>query len=104
MCVLRLPIPQPWGQVSDPARPAWNRFPAEQDCSFLSRPALHPDFFDPVKYIPLDGAANRYLSFGLEYRTEYEYYDNWMLGAGPQDHNGYVMSPRDATLRPTCGE
>jgi DNA-binding transcriptional LysR family regulator len=25
---------------------------------------------------------------GLEYRTEYEYYDNWMLGAGSQDQIG----------------
>jgi hypothetical protein len=32
-----------------------------------------------------------YLSLGLEYRTEYEYFDNWMLGAGPQDHNGYLL-------------
>jgi len=32
-----------------------------------------------------------YLSLGFEYRIEYEYDDNWMFGAGPQDHNGYVM-------------
>ncbi len=33
-----------------------------------------------------------YLSFGFEYRIEYEYDDNWMFGAGPQDQNGYVMN------------
>jgi hypothetical protein len=66
-------------------------FPAEQNWSFLARPVLHPDRFDPAKYISLDGDPQRYISFGLEYRTEYEYYDNWMLGSGPQDHNGYVM-------------
>ncbi|WP_263350369.1 alginate export family protein [Acidicapsa acidisoli] len=86
------PDPQPPGKVSDPARPPLNPFPAEQDWSFLSRPVLHPDFFDPAKYIRLGDGPQRYISFGLEYRTEYEYYDNWMLGAGPQDHNGYVMS------------
>jgi hypothetical protein len=84
--------PQPPGYVSDPARPALNPFPAEQDWSFLVRPAQHPDFFDPAKYIRLGDDPQKYLSFGLEYRTEYEYYDNWMLGAGPQDHNGYVFS------------
>jgi hypothetical protein len=86
------PDPQPPGRPSDPARPPLNPFPAEQDWSFLSRPALHPDFFDPAKYICLGGGPQRYISFGLEYRTEYEYYDNWMFGAGTQDHNGYVLS------------
>jgi Alginate export len=86
------PDPQFPGQVSDPARPALNPFPAEQDWSFLARPAQRPDFFDPAKYIRLGDDPQKYVSFGLEYRTEYEYYDNWMLGAGPQDHNGYVFS------------
>jgi hypothetical protein len=86
------PDPQPLGHVSDPARPPLNPFPAEQDWSFLSHPALNPDFFDSVKYIRLGEESQRYLSLGLEYRTEYEYYDNWMFGAGPQDHNGYVLS------------
>jgi Alginate export len=86
------PDPQPPGHASDPARPPLNPFPAAQDWSFLARPAQHPDFFDPAKYIRLGTDPQRYISFGLEYRTEYEYYDNWMLGAGPQDHNGYVFS------------
>src|ERR1700678_1452275 len=86
------PDPQPSGYMSDPTRPPLNPFPAEQDWSFLSRPALHRDFFDPAKYIRLGGDPQSYISFGLEYRTEYEYYDNWMFGGGPQDHNGYVVS------------
>jgi hypothetical protein len=86
------PDPQPSGYVGDAARPPLNPFPAEQDWSFLSRSALHPDFFDPVKYVRLGDGPQRYISFGLEYRTEYEYYDNWMIGDGPQDHSGYVLS------------
>lgn len=86
------PDPQAPGQVNDPTRPALNPFPAQQNWSFLSHPALHPDFFDPAKYIRLGNNPQKYLSLGLEYRTEYEYYDNWMFGAGPQDHNGYVLS------------
>jgi hypothetical protein len=86
------PDPQPTGYVSDPARPALNPFPAEQDWSVLASPARHPDFFDPAKYIRLGDEPEKYISFGLEYRTEYEYYDNWMLGGDPQDHNGYVLS------------
>jgi hypothetical protein len=84
--------PQPPGQLSDPARPPLNPFPAEQDWSFLSHPALHPDLFDPAKYIRLGDGPQRYISFGLEYRTECEHYDNWMFGAGFRDHSGYVLS------------
>src|SRR6201996_9848973 len=86
------PDPQPPSHVSDPARPPLNPFPAEQDWSFLSHPALHPDFFDPAKYIRLGDHPQKYISLGLEYRTEYEYFDNWMFGAGPQDPTGYGMS------------
>ena len=88
--VAQTPDPQSPGYVSDPARPVLNPFPAEQDWSFLDRPAQHPDLFDPMKYIRVGTGEQSYLCLGLEYRTEYEYYDNWMFGAGPQDHNGYV--------------
>jgi hypothetical protein len=90
--VAQTPDPQPPRYVVDPARPALNPFPAEQDLSFLASPVQHPGFFDPAKYIRMGDNPKRYISFGLEYRTEYEYYDNWMLGAGPQDHSGYVLS------------
>jgi hypothetical protein len=86
------PDPEPPGRESDPARPPLNPFPAEQDWGFLSHTEQYPDLFDPAKYIPLGADPNRYLSLGLEYRTEYEYYGNWMFGAGPQDHNGYLLS------------
>lgn len=86
------PDPQPPGPASDPARPPLNPFPTEQDWSFLADSSKRTDFFDPVKYISLGKNAQRYLSLGFEYRIEYEYYDNWMFGGGPQDHNGYVMN------------
>jgi hypothetical protein len=86
------PDPHPPGPPPDPARPPLNPFPAEQNWSFLADPAKRTDFFDPAKYIRLGDNPQLYLSLGLEYRIEYEYYDNWMFGAGPQDHNGYVMN------------
>jgi hypothetical protein len=75
--VAQTPDPQPPGYVSEPGRPALNPFPAEQDWSFLARPALHPDFFDPAKYIRVADDPQGYISLGLEYRTEYEYYGNF---------------------------
>jgi hypothetical protein len=86
------PDPHPPGPPPDPARPPLNPFPAEQNWSFLADPAKRTDFFDPAKYIRLGDNPQLYLSLGFEYRIEYEYYDNWMFGAGPQDHNGYVMN------------
>jgi hypothetical protein len=86
------PNPQPPGPVPDPARPPLNPFPAEQNWSFLADSLKRTDYFDSVKYIPLGKNPQRYLSLGFEYRIEYEYFDNWMFGEGPQDHNGYVMN------------
>jgi len=86
------PNPQPPGPAPDPARPPLNPFPAEKNWSFLADPSKRTDFFDPVKYIPSGENPQLYLSLGFEYRIEYEYYDSWMFGAGPQDHSGYVMN------------
>jgi hypothetical protein len=86
------PDPQPPGPAPDPERPALNPLPAEQNWSFLSDSSKRTDFFDPLKYIPLGDNPQVYLSLGFEYRIQYEYFDNWMFGAGPQDQNGYVMN------------
>jgi hypothetical protein len=86
------PDPQWPGPPPNPARPPLNPFPAEQNWSFLAASAKRTDFFDPVKYIPFGENPQLYLSLGFEYRVEYEYFDNWMFGAGTQDHNGYVMN------------
>jgi hypothetical protein len=85
------PDPQPPGPAPDPARPPLNPFPAEQNWSFLAEPSKRTDFFDPVKYIPLGDNPQMYFSAGFEYRIQYEYYDNWMFGEGPQGQTGYVM-------------
>jgi Alginate export len=69
-----------------------NPFPAEQNWSFLADSPKRTDFFDPVKYIPFDDNPQLYFSLGFEYRIQYECYDNWMFGAPPQDHDGYVLN------------
>src|SRR6202789_4449302 len=86
------PDPQPPGPAPDPERPALNPFPAEQNWSFLSDTSKRTDFFDPAKFILFGENPSLYLSLGFEYRIEYEYDGNWMFGAGPQDHHGYVMN------------
>ena len=86
------PDPQPPGPPPDPSRPPLNPFPAEQDWSFLADASKRTDFFDPVKYIAFGDNPQMYLSLGFEYRIQYEYFDNFLFGAGPQDHNGYVFN------------
>jgi hypothetical protein len=86
------PDPQPPGPAPDPSRPPLNPFPAEQNWNFLADSSKRADFFDPVKYVPFGDNPQLYLSLGFECRIQYEDYDNWMFGAGPQDHNGYVMN------------
>jgi Alginate export len=86
------PDPQPPGPAPNPARPPLNPFPAEQNWSFLADLSQRTDFFDPAKYIPLGDKPQMYLSIGFEYRIQYENFDNWMFGAGPQDGNGYVLN------------
>jgi Alginate export len=86
------PDPQPPGPAPDPGRPPLNPFPAEQNWDFLADPLKRTDLFDPVKYIPFGENAQLYLSLGFEYRIQYELYDNFLFGEGPQDHNGYVFN------------
>ena len=63
----------------------------DEDWSFLRNPARRRDFFDPVKYIPLNTGGDSYLSLGGEARERYEYYRNVNFGKGPQDPNGYFL-------------
>jgi hypothetical protein len=86
------PDPRPPGTVADSLRPALNPFPAEQNWSVLANPLERTDLFDPVKYLPFGGSPQQYVSLGLEYRAEYEWYDNWMFGAGPQSPRGYSLT------------
>ena len=92
LAAAQTPDPSPPGPPQAANRPHLNPFPAEQDWSFLADPAARTDALDRFKYVPWGENPQHYVSFGLEYRTEYEYFDNWMFGAGPQDPNGYVMS------------
>lgn len=85
------PEPAPPGKLPSPDRPHLDPFPAEQDWSFLADSTHRTDPYDRLKYLPLGVESQHYASLGFEGRTEYEYFDNWMFSAGPQDHNGYGL-------------
>src|SRR5277367_1220212 len=85
LAAAQTPEPSPPGPPPAANRPHLDPFPAEQDWSFLADPAARTDALARLKYLPWGEDAQHYVSLGLEYRTEYEYFDNWMFGAGPQD-------------------
>ncbi len=62
----------------------------DEDYSYLRDPARRTDFWDSVKYIPLDAEGSWYLSVGGEARERYEYFHNPTWGQDPQD-NGYFL-------------
>jgi Alginate export len=91
LAIAQTPEPSWPGKPLAPDRPHLDPFPAEQDWSFLADTNQRTDPYDRLKYLPWGNEPQHYASCGLEDRTEYEYFDNWMFGAGPQDHNGYVL-------------
>ncbi len=84
------PDPTPPGPAANPDRPPLNPLPQLGNWSFLEDQSLRTDFFDPIKYIPI-GNGDSFLSFGLEYRIEYERYTAYNFDMGPQDQSGYLM-------------
>ncbi len=73
---------------SAPLAYALNR--ADEDYSYLRDPTLRTDFWDPVKYIPLNESGIWYLSLGGEVRERYEYFSNPNWGGGPPG-SGYLL-------------
>lgn len=76
----------------------------DEDYSYLKDPSRRTDFFDPVKYVPLDESGDSYASVGGQARYRYEYFNNYNFGAGPQDEDGYgltrLMAHLDLHLTP----
>lgn len=61
----------------------------DEDYSFLADPSLRTDFWDPIKYLPLNAAGDWYASFGGQVRDRYENFNNNTFGSGPQTDGGY---------------
>src|SRR5688572_348895 len=54
------------------APPAYTPLRWNEDYSYLKDPARRTDPFDPIKYIPLSGDGDIWLSLGGQYRYRYE--------------------------------
>jgi hypothetical protein len=71
--------------------PAYTALRYDEDYSYLKNATTNADLFDPIKYIPLNGSGDSYLSLGGQVRDRYEYFNNYNFGSGPQDNNGYNL-------------
>jgi Alginate export len=63
---------------------------AAEDYGYLRDPARRSDFWDPIKYVPLNADGSWYLSLGGEVRERFEYFNHPNWGKDPQDH-GYFL-------------
>src|SRR5256714_3231665 len=71
--------------------PKYQRLRYDEDYLYLRDPAKRSDFFDPIKYIPLNSAGDWYLSLGGEVRERYELYNNNRWNPNSPDHDGYFL-------------
>jgi hypothetical protein len=70
------------------APPAYKLLRYEEDYSYLKDPSRRTDFWDPIKYLPLWGRADWYLSLGGEVRERFEFYHNQNAGLAPANTQG----------------
>lgn len=83
---------------AQPQRPAgpppFRQLRYDEDYSYLRDPAARsgdPLSLEPLKYIPLNRAGDRYLSIGGEIRQQFEYYNHPDFGLAPVIRDGYLL-------------
>ncbi len=74
-----------------PAAPAYTPVRWNEDYRYLRNTEARRDFWDQLKYIPLNDEGDIYLSLGGQVRYRYEYFEDANWGAGPQDGSGYHL-------------
>lgn len=88
---LFIPSDQAFAEDTAPSTaPPYQLLRYNEDYSFLRNQAKRADFWDSVKYMPLNGEGSWYLSLGGEARERYEFFNNPAWGHDPQD-NGYFL-------------
>ena len=83
-----------WPPISswaDNERPSFHSLRYQEDYRFLKNQKQGTDFFDPLKYIPINSSGSLYLTLGGETRQHFEFIDNNNWGKGTQDGDGYYL-------------
>lgn len=71
------------------SRPPYRLLRYEEDYFYLRDPAKRSEFWDPIKYIPLDESGETYLSLGGSVRERFEYFRNYRWSRDSGD--GYLL-------------
>jgi alginate export protein len=74
-----------------PSGPIYSLPRYNDDFTYLREQRCHGDFWDRIKYIPIDRGADWYLSLGGEIRELYERFHNPLWGQQPQSADGYAL-------------
>jgi hypothetical protein len=89
--LMTMPLSAQTLPTTQPAPPVYTVLRWNEDYSYLKNPSNRTDFFDPIKYVPLNSEGDWYLSLGGQGRYRYELFDNFQWGFGQQDGNGYSL-------------
>lgn len=81
----------PFSVLANEERPKFKSLRYEENYQFLRDSSQKTDFFDSLKYIPLNKSESLYLTLGGETRQHYEFIDNNNWGKGVQDKDGYYL-------------
>jgi hypothetical protein len=83
--VAALPAPPARAEDAAPTRPRYLDLRYDENWSVLAEgdDQAARDFFDPVKYIPLDESGSFWLSFGAQLRERVELWDDFNFGGPP---------------------
>lgn len=73
------------------APPPYKLFRYDEDYRYLRDPVRRGDFWDPIKYVPLDAAGDWFISFGGEIRERFEYYSHPNFSLQGQDADDYLL-------------
>ncbi len=78
-------------QATKPLRPAFASERYDENWSFLRDPSKRTDFFDPIKWIPLDKDGSLFLTVGGELRERFQDVRNQGFGLPSPSHdaNGF---------------
>lgn len=87
------PTPAPVAEPNKdtPKTPPYQKLRYDEDYSYLKDPAKRSDFWDPIKYIPLDDTGDWYFSLGGDARFRYEYYKNYRWNPSSPNTDGYLL-------------
>jgi hypothetical protein len=85
-------VAQPTDASPPPSSPPpYQKLRYDEDYRYLKIRDTRSDFWDPIKYIPLNDPGSGYLSLGGDVRERFERYENNRWNPASPDKDGYLL-------------